>query len=238
MGGQTPPNCFGQALKVTWQEAIEHCALNEDGLPGVGWRLASRNELLSIVHVAEVGCVPSDYFVGIPDYVWTGTESPFEPQKIAYVISFGTCAAGSGWNKDEQPAYFRCVRGAPLSFGLLVGNNDGTASDLSTGLMWQEKDDGLERDWEQALEYCETLVLAGEADWRLPNAREIMTLMDYTLPNASIYEGLFPGAGQKKYWTGTTLTCCVDAAYAVNHDAAIGYCDQKKTLPMNVRCVR
>jgi len=236
-GGQSPPYCFGQAGKVPWQEAVDHCTQNADGLPGIGWRLASRNELLSIMHVSETGCLPSEYFVSVPDAVWTATEYPFSPDDRAYAISFGTCSAGGGWYKEEQLAYFRCVRGEPLLFGKLVPNSDGTVSDLSTSLMWQEKDDGQERTWAEALDYCEELVLAGTDDWRLPNAREMMTLMDYTLPNASIYEGAFPGAGQKTYWTGTTLNCTIDSAYAVNHVAAMGYSSQKKTMPMNVRCV-
>ena len=236
-GGQTPPDCLEQPPKVGWQEAADHCEQNNDQLPGDGWRIATRNELLSIMHVENLGCIPTQHFVGTPDAIWTGTDYPWDSD-LAYAISFSTCSAGAGWDKTEQLASFRCVRGDYLEFGKLKDNDDGTVFDLSTGLMWQQQDDGQERTWEEALEYCEALNLVGEADWRLPHSREIMTLMDYTLPNASIDEDFFPTAGKNKFWTGTTLRITPDAAYAVNFVAAMGYSDQKKTMPMYVRCVR
>jgi hypothetical protein len=46
--------------------------------------------------------------------------------------------------------------------------------------MWQTADDGVSRDWEEALEYAETLELEGHDDWRLPNAKELQSIVDYT----------------------------------------------------------
>ena len=31
-----------------------------------------------------------------------------------------------------------------------------------------------------ALAYCESLTLAGHADWRLPSAKELQSIVDYT----------------------------------------------------------
>lgn len=45
--------------------------------------------------------------------------------------------------------------------GSYVDNGDGTVTDESTGLMWQQADDGVERDWEEACQYCEDLKEAG-----------------------------------------------------------------------------
>ncbi|MGD7652034.1 MAG: DUF1566 domain-containing protein [Verrucomicrobiales bacterium] len=57
---------------------------------------------------------------------------------------------------------------------------EGTVLDHSTGLMWQQGDsvDGL--DWEEALAYAENLELGGYSDWRLPNAKELQAIVDYT----------------------------------------------------------
>lgn len=76
--------------------------------------------------------------------------------------------------------YFRMVRGNP-QYGLnsFVDNQDGTITDLATGLMWQQADDGFERDWENALSYAENLELAGFNDWRLPDAKELHSIVDY-----------------------------------------------------------
>lgn len=77
--------------------------------------------------------------------------------------------------------YFRLVRGN-TSYGInnFVDNGDGTITDNATDLMWQQADDGNSRDWENSLSYCENLTLAGHSDWRLPNAKELHSLLDYT----------------------------------------------------------
>jgi Protein of unknown function (DUF1566) len=58
-------------------------------------------------------------------------------------------------------------------------NGDGTISDRATGLMLTKADSGKGMKWEQALAYAERLTLAGHADWRLPNAKELQSLVDY-----------------------------------------------------------
>ena len=81
----------------------------------------------------------------------------------------------------ENEMYFRMVRGN-TAYGEndFIDNGDGTISDLATGLMWQKADDGISRDWEDALEYSENLELASFNDWRLPNAKELQSIVDYT----------------------------------------------------------
>lgn len=80
----------------------------------------------------------------------------------------------------EKTAYFRMVRGnTDYGKNKFVDNGDGTISDLATGLMWQQSDDGVERDWETALDYAENLELAGHNDWRVPNAKELQSIVDY-----------------------------------------------------------
>lgn len=77
--------------------------------------------------------------------------------------------------------YFRFVRGNPqYGHNHFVDNHDGTISDTETGLMWQQQDSGKGMDWQSALNYAETLQLAGHHDWRLPNAKELQSLVDYS----------------------------------------------------------
>ncbi len=61
----------------------------------------------------------------------------------------------------------------------LVDGGDGTVTDLATGLTWQQADSGSTLDWEDALAYCEGLELV-HSDWRLPNAKELQSIVDYT----------------------------------------------------------
>jgi len=73
------------------------------------------------------------------------------------------------------------VRGNP-SYGVndFVDNGDETISDRATGLTWTKADSGGAQDWDAALAWCEGLSLAGHDDWRLPNAKELQSIVDYT----------------------------------------------------------
>ena len=90
----------------------------------------------------------------------------------------------SGWN-------LRLVRGSEAFENSFVNNNDDTITDSATGLMWMEDDSGSysgvtgsqgdgSLDWTEALDWCETLTYGGYDDWKLPNAKEMQSLVDYT----------------------------------------------------------
>ncbi len=93
-----------------------------------------------------------------------------------------------GYPKYQPPTgtvsmtmYFRMVRGnSDYGTNSFIDNGDGTITDNATGLMWQQADDGVPRDWENSLSYAENLSLAGHSDWRLPNAKELHSIVDYT----------------------------------------------------------
>nr|WP_205757906.1 DUF1566 domain-containing protein [Lutibacter sp. HS1-25] len=120
---------------------------------------------------------------------------------------------------NANKMYFRMVRGnTDYGKNYFVDNNDGTISDLATGLMWQKADDGISRDWSESLSYAENLSLANHNDWRLPNAKEMQSIVDYTrspqTTNSPAIDPLFecteitdPNGNTGHYpfyWTGTT----------------------------------
>ncbi len=105
-------------------------------------------------------------------------------------------------NKAEK-RWVRAVRGTPLPGPLFRDNGDGTVSDLSTGLMWQQGE-SRPMTWEQALSFCEGLDLAGHQDWRLPSIRELQTLIDARLKQPALDTGVFPGCRPEPYWSSTT----------------------------------
>ncbi len=77
--------------------------------------------------------------------------------------------------------YVRAVRGN-TTYGLnqFEANGDGTVTDHATGLMWQQDDSVDGMDWETALAYAEDATIAGYDDWRLPNVKELQSILDYT----------------------------------------------------------
>lgn len=68
------------------------------------------------------------------------------------------------------------------SYGLnkFVENTDGTITDEATGLIWMQDDNGEGILWQDALAYAEGKEFAGYSDWRLPDAKELQSIVDYT----------------------------------------------------------
>ena len=83
-----------------------------------------------------------------------------------------------GQDKEFDVLYVRGVE----DYGVndFSDNSDGTISDMATGLTWTQTDNGEAILWEDALTYCESLDTAEIDDWRLPNAKELQSLVDYT----------------------------------------------------------
>lgn len=88
---------------------------------------------------------------------------------------------GSNNTSPNANLFVRMVRGNP-NYGIndFIDNGDGTITDNATGLMWQKADDGVARDWQASLAYAENLSYAGYSDWRLPNTKELQSIVDYT----------------------------------------------------------
>ena len=55
-----------------------------------------------------------------------------------------------------------------------------TVTDHKTGLIWQQADDGMEKEWNVAKTYCDKLILGGHEDWRLPRIDELQTIVAYS----------------------------------------------------------
>jgi len=81
----------------------------------------------------------------------------------------------------DKTFFVICVRGN-TDYGVnnFVNNGNGTITDRATGLMWMQNDSGSGMLWGDALDYAENLTHAGYDDWRLPNAKELQSILDYT----------------------------------------------------------
>jgi hypothetical protein len=121
-------------------------------------------------------------------------------------------------------------------------NGDGTVTDLNTGLMWQQGDtqnDSGGRPWQEACDYCSGLTLpsGGYSDWRLPNRRELMSIVIYGRYNPSIDTTYFPDCRSSNYWSSSTYAILTDFAWVVYFYGG-GVDSYYGTNPHYVRCVR
>ncbi len=114
--------------------------------------------------------------------------------------------------------YVYYVRGnSDYGINQFTDNNDGTVTDEATGLMWMQSDTKSAVSWEQALSNAERSEFAGHTDWRLPDAKELQGIVDYTrspaTTNSAAINPIFEctkitnEAGEEDYpyyWTSTT----------------------------------
>ena len=106
----------------------------------------------------------------------------------------------------EKTFFVQLVRG-PLGYGVnnFTNNGDGTVTDLSTGLMWARTDNGSSMLWSNALAWVQARNAAnylGHNDWRMPNAKELHSVVDYA--NAPDYNG--KPAVDTAFFTCTVIT--------------------------------
>ncbi|MHC5068085.1 MAG: sulfatase-like hydrolase/transferase, partial [Planctomycetota bacterium] len=84
--------------------------------------------------------------------------------------------------KASKTYYALFVRGASYGSNDFSDNGDGTISDHASQLMWQQADSGVGMDWPSALAWVEARNAEnhlGYNDWRLPNAKELHSIVDY-----------------------------------------------------------
>jgi len=119
-------------------------------------------------------------------------------------------------------------------------NGDGTVTDLNTGLMWEQTDDGQRHIFQEAIDYCEalTLPLGGYSDWRLPNLGELMSLADFSRYDPAIDTNYFPGCRTSGcYWSSNVYVADPDYVWDVSF--VEGYPHKwDKNLTDWTRCVR
>ena len=163
------------------------------------WRIPTTKELFSISNFSEgwpyldttylsIGgtAVSKDEQYWTEAYVGTTVEGG---SNAAFGVNHGTghIKAYPGGSSGRMGNYVRAVRGN-TSYGVnnFEDNGDGTITDHATGLMWQQADSGEGMDWEAALAYAESATVSGHDDWRLPNVKELQSIVDYThSPSAS-----------------------------------------------------
>lgn len=231
--------------KYNWDNAqnIFIATLNSQLFGGVDdWRLPTIAELSSIINQGTQNpSIDTSFFSNTqPQAFWTSTARPGYPT-MAGSVSFYSGTSFYSWKDGPASAcmlYVRAVRGA-LASQNFIDNGDGTVTDKSTGLMWQQ--DGTHKEyWEDALTYCENLTLAEYSDWRMPNARELQSLLAYNRSYPAINTTYFPNTIYADYQPYLTSTSDFDGnsyCYVSFKDTEIGYA-YKYSGYLPVRAVR
>ena len=164
-------------------------------------------------------------------YWSTTTQASYADYAYAVQFSYGD----HGVPAKTVSNYVRCVRGTSTTRSF-TDNGDSTVTDTKTGLVWQQTS-GSQRNWTSSLTYCEDLTLGSLSDWRLPNIKELGSIVDLSQRLPSIDGTAFPSSGEGGYWSSTTRSLDVSYASLVLFSNGSQY-SGGKTSSYPVRCVR
>jgi YD repeat-containing protein len=224
----------------TWQEAqdVFIAQLNASGFGGFNdWRLPTIKELSMLFHGDKADPTIDTFFFPntVSAYYWS-LDSHSDITSLAWGMYFHN---GLIEGRDKLDTHhLRAVRGGqPGLSGDYATNGDGTVTDLNTGLMWQQQAPPEMMTWEEALNYCESLSLAGKSDWRLPNRNELQSLVDYSKNSPALNPLFTPEWQPPHYWSSTTHARFNTHAWGVYfYSGFISY--NTKTNTYYVRAVR
>ena len=207
----------------TWREAFEYVEqLNAVCIHGHDdWRLPDRRELFSLISHSQINpALPiahpfNNVFSG---YYWTSSPCAQWPKQAWYVHLGG----GKVFKGMKQGSYLAWPVRRLQPTNLMAPDDrfeisDNVVSDRSTGLMWLRSAMGSKNvlNWLASLVEIQRLNANrthGYGDWRLPNIRELESLVALdqhspALPESHPFQNIGEG-----YWSSTTSA--YDPAYA------------------------
>lgn len=251
--GKAGSTCTGTASThtISPDTATPACTALNSANSGAGyagrtdWRLPKVAELQTLAdYNGGVFAIDTTAFPNTTSTPYWSSTIHATNSSYAWFVSY---ADGAVNNTTITMLYLvRCVAGGPLMAAAFTDNGDGTVSDSSTGLVWQQCSNGQSGagcatgtastfSWSSALTTCNSLSLAGRS-WRLPSANELMSLVDFTANNPAINLTYFPNSISDNYWTSTTLpTTPANARHVFFTEGMLH--NLVKTSPRYLRCV-
>jgi Protein of unknown function (DUF1566) len=229
-------------------------AVNTATLCGASdWRLPSVHELSGLV---DYGAAPGTAMLdtawfpnSVADLYWTSTQHAFYNSN-AWSVHF---REGEIQSFSRSPLSVRLVRGTPIPRQFSVSSNGQEVTHEVNGLIWrrclegQTLNQGACTDPVDILSISHSAALArasaqasatGQA-WRLPNAKELLSIVDTRFANPALDPALFPVPPQPTInyvWSATPDSLNLSSAWAVNME--LGYSTQSSLDIGGVRLVR
>ena len=216
-------------------------------LAGQSWRLPTLRELATFTDYGRLypALDTSIFEAGTPigsfNPYWSATETAWSDSRAWFVDA----TTGSAMNilKDMSDgmiyeSFVRCVTYPSLPAPAFSVHDSLTVTDNFTGLMW-ERFDSPANTWEEALAQCELATTGTYPDWRLPNVRELTSLIDYGMHSPAIDTTVFGDLSTAPpYWTSTTSMLDYSSAWLVDFDDGSLPANTKTSSTYAFRCVR
>ncbi len=224
------PNIIELESLVNAEESNPAAWLNSQGFSHVQssayWSATTRARQTSLAWYGRMGygLVRSDYKSNT-FYVWpvrAGAQAqPAQTWKTGQTSSY---AAGDDGNLQH---------GVDWPEPRFKDNGDGTVTDHLTGLIWLKNANCVgSMTWNQALTCCTNLASGScsltdgstAGDWRLPNRKELLSLVDYSQYFPALpQEHLFDIMRFSVYWSATTSARSTSHAWYVDGYGKVSY---------------
>lgn|GEM_PF-4044142 len=222
-----------------WQEAITHCE-NLEYAEHDDWRMPTLHELYGIMNNENTGpCLDGKVFPELTiERLWSGTTDASN-SSIAWSMNIGY-GSTHFYDKTELKSFFCVRKNSPdttktdTEFNrFIISEDETTVTDFVTGLVW-DKQSTSSKTWKVALKDCENSSVGGFEDWRLPNIKELVSLVNYGKHDPSTD---FPNASKETFWSSTSRADDSMHAWVVTFvKGGIGL--GNKPNRFDVRCVR
>lgn len=223
-----------------WNDLVDH--LNNSKLCGKSdWTLPTVEELTSIrTHQKNGNQVDAQFFPNNIDVMyWTANPSANSNSR-AHFVSFKNSDDGHIGRSTYQRV--RLVSGGKVNQeSYLVDDHkaeryitldDGTVTDLETGLMWSRcllgqswdqteqtcTGDSQALNWQQAHELSTQSQLGGHSNWRLPNIKELRTIAAFNKSSKAFNTQIFPNMqfpSIDRIWSSTPAIAGYHSIYAL-----------------------
>jgi len=130
----------------------------------------------------------------------------------------------------------------------IVDSNKGTVLDTKTGLIWKRCPEGrsgahcdlgnaVYLTWGEALRRAEASSFAGHKDWRLPNSKELESLVEVACNFPALNENVFPHDATA-VWASSPSAYSANSAWVVHFQDGDSYSDALRYVDYAVRLVR
>jgi len=245
----------GLAAKYSWQDALAYC----DGLNWGGqqdWHLPDPYELHSIVDLgtASPPKIDTTAFPATPSNLFWSSSSV--GPGFAWYVDFDLYLGYVGNRSAGGNYYVRCVRSGPGSWAQSQRFSRNTSVmdqpvvvDNVTGLSWQGCAAGLTGNacgpgtaatyaWANALGYCTGLDWGGHQDWRLPDAKELHSIVNQRTTRPAIDTTAFPATPSDSFWSSSSQADKPGVAWVVDHNGGSVGTLGKVFVDAYLRCVR
>jgi len=144
---------------------------------------------------------------------------------LSLACTLGLMLLAGGALAEQVCKYDSITATAPAS--RFTDNGDGTVTDKVNGLQWKRCSEGQTWDggtctgnvtshnWQQALLLADGTTYAGNNDWRLPNIKELGSIVELACIDPAIDLAVFPGTPGSDAWSSSPYGYLADLAWKV-----------------------